>query len=202
MESKPSSAVTPFTYVLLAANIAAFVLETQLGQARLAALLLWPFGPHFLWWQPLTSAFLHADPLHLATNMFGSWMFGRPVERAVGSLRLVELYGASLATSAATQLAVGSLLTDKIPTLGASGALFGVLAAFAALFPDRIIVLLFPPIPMKAKVFVLLYALLELVSGIGGFQPGIAHFAHLGGLFGGVLMIRFWRRRDMAQSLH
>ena len=187
--------MTRLTYTLLIVNLAIFALETQLGDTQLAALLLWPVGPHFRPWQLLTSAFLHANPLHLATNMFGLWMFGRPVERAVGSLRFAELYGAGLATAGITQLVVASLLTDKVPTLGASGALFGVLAAFAILFPNRIIVLLFPPIPMKAWVFVLLYGLFELISGVGGFQPGIAHFAHLGGLFGGVLMATYWRRR-------
>lgn len=190
--------MTPLTYVLLAANLAAFVLEGLIGETTLTTLLLWPPGPHFQPWQPLTSAFLHASPVHLATNMFGLWMFGRPVESAVGSLRFVELYGASLATAAVTQLVVSGLLRDNIPTLGASGAVFGVLAAFAILYPNRIIVLLFPPIPMKAWLFVLLYALLELLSGVGGFQPGIAHFAHLGGLFAGIMMARYWRRQDTA----
>ena len=190
--------MTPLTYILLAANLLAFVSEAYIDDTSLGGLLLWPPGPHFHLWQPLTSAFLHASPVHLATNLFGLWMFGRPVERTVGSARFAQLYAASLATAAATQLAVSGLLSDEVPTLGASGALFGVLAAFAMLFPDQTIVLLFPPIPMKAWLFVLLYALLELVAGVGGFQPGIAHFAHLGGLLGGVVLTQYWRRGGTA----
>jgi membrane associated rhomboid family serine protease len=192
--------MTPLTYGLLLANCAAFVLETQLGESFLTPLVLWPIGADFRWWQPFTSAFLHGGLAHLATNMFGLWMFGRPVERALGSPRFLILYMASMATAAVAQLLVTSLLPDKVPTLGASGALFGVLAAFAMLYPNRTVMLLFPPIPMPARVFVFLYALVELFSGITGAMPGIAHFAHLGGLVGGLLLLRHWRRQDRAAN--
>ncbi|MDR3417478.1 MAG: rhomboid family intramembrane serine protease [Nevskia sp.] len=192
--------MTPLTYALLAANLAMFVLETQLGNTFLTPLVLWPLGAGFHLWQPLTSAFLHGNVAHLATNMFALWMFGRPVERALGSGRFLALYSASLATAAATQLLVTSLLPDKVPTLGASGAVFGVLAAFAVLYPNRKVMLLFPPIPMPARVFVFLYALLELFAGVTGTMPGIAHFAHLGGLVGGVALLRYWRRRDQDRA--
>jgi len=192
--------MTPLTYALLLANLAMFVLEAQLGNAFITPLVLWPFGAGFHVWQLLTSAFLHGSLAHLATNMFGLWMFGRPVERALGSSRFLILYTASLATAAATQLLVTSLLPGKVPTLGASGAVFGVLAAFAMLYPNHTVMLLFPPIPMRARTFVFLYALLELFSGVTGTQPGIAHFAHLGGLAGGVLLLRHWRRRGRAAA--
>jgi membrane associated rhomboid family serine protease len=188
--------MTPLTYGLLLVNCLAFVLETQLGDAFLTPLILWPIGAGFHWWQLLTSAFLHGGVAHLATNMFGLWMFGRPVEQALGSPRFLALYLASLATAAGAQLLVTSLLADKAPTLGASGALFGVMAGFAMLYPNRSVMLLFLPIPMPARLFVLLYALMELFAGVTGTLPGIAHFAHLGGLVGGVLLLQYWRRRD------
>jgi len=181
------------TYVLLAANLVAFGLEMQFGDAFLTPLMLWPIGDGFKIWQLITSAFLHANFTHLATNMFGLWMFGRSVEDALGSRRFLLLYVASMLTASATQLIVGSILPNGGPTLGASGALFGVLVAFAILFPKRTIILLFPPIPLPAGVFVFLYALVELFSGVSGMQPGVAHFAHLGGLVGGIALMQHWR---------
>lgn len=183
----------PLTWALLLVNGLCFLAEQSLGERLLASLLLWPPGAGFRPWQPLTSAFLHADLGHLATNMFGLWMFGRAVEDGLGSARFGLLYAASLASAAATQMLVTALLPEKVPTLGASGALFGVLAAYAMLFPQRRILLLFPPLLLPAPLFVTLYAALELWSGISGLQPGVAHFAHLGGLAGGVLLVRRWR---------
>jgi membrane associated rhomboid family serine protease len=89
----------------------------------------------------------------------------------------------------------GSPFLANVPMVGASGAVFGLLAAYGILFPNNRIMLLFPPIPMKAKYFVLIYAGLELFLGIGRFTEGIAHFAHVGGALFGFLLILFWRRR-------
>jgi membrane associated rhomboid family serine protease len=91
------------------------------------------------------------------------------------------------------QLLVNILLGSPAPTVGASGGLFGLLLAFGMMFPNRTIMPLFPPIPMKAKTFVMVFGGLELVLGVTGTQPGVAHFAHLGGMLGGYLMIRYWR---------
>src|SRR5205823_1189276 len=112
----------------------------------------------------------------------------------------ISLYFASLLSSSATQLLVVSLMssTGVYPTVGASGAIFGILLAFGMLFPRRTIVLPIPPIPMPAIVFVILYALLELFSGVFGTNQGIAHFAHLGGMMGAYLTLRHWRRREGA----
>ena len=180
------------TYGLLAANVAVFALESVYGDAVITAFALWPLGHGFQPWQPGTSAFLHAGIAHLATNMFGLWMFGRDVERTLGTRRFATLYLASLVTAAIAQLAVSGLMAEARPSLGASGALFGVLAAFAMLFPTRRVVLLFPPIPMKARTFMLAYAAFELYAGVTGTFAGVAHFAHLGGLVGGVLCVRYW----------
>jgi membrane associated rhomboid family serine protease len=98
-------------------------------------------------------------------------------------------------SAAAAQLLVTGLTGAQYPTVGASGALFGLLLAFAMVFPNRIIVPLIPPIPMRAPVFVVVYGALELVLGVTGTQAGVAHFAHLGGLAGGFLFMRFWRSR-------
>jgi membrane associated rhomboid family serine protease len=132
--------------------------------------------------------------------MYALWMFGSDVERAIGPRHYLTLYFASLLCSSATQLAVVSTMapTGAYPTVGASGAIFGVLLAFGLLFPRRTIVLLIPPIPMPAIVFVILYALLELFSGVFGTDQGVAHFAHLGGMIGAYVTLRHWRKRERA----
>jgi membrane associated rhomboid family serine protease len=195
------------TRLLIGANVAVFALEAITGQGLLARFALWPVG-HFIVtqfdnpvgfkvWQLITCGFLHANVLHLAINMYALWMFGSDVERAVGSQHYLILYFASLLSSSVIQLLVVSMMTSSgvYPTVGASGAIFGILLAFGMLFPRRTIVLLIPPIPMPAIVFVILYALLELFSGVFGTDQGVAHFAHLGGMIGAYLSLRHWRRR-------
>ncbi|MBX6419736.1 MAG: rhomboid family intramembrane serine protease [Nevskia sp.] len=183
------------TYALLLANAVVFLIEVRAGVRFVEAYALWPLGPQFHLWQILTSAFLHGSLVHLAMNLFGLWMFGRDVERALGSARFVELYLVSAVTASVTQLLVTAALAQRVPTLGASGALFGVLAAYGWLFPRRVILMLFPPIALPAPLFVLAYAALELFSGVFGTQQGVAHFAHLGGLAGGFLLLWHWRAR-------
>lgn len=154
---------------------------------------LWPLNTgRFLPWQPLSYAFLHGDPLHLFFNMLGLWMFGSELERVWGGKRYAQLLVASALTGAAAQLVFTLLVGSFAPTVGASGALFGLLLSYGLMFPDRIIMPLFPPIPMKAKVFVAIFGALELLMGISG-RSGIAHFAHLGGMLGAWLMISYWR---------
>jgi membrane associated rhomboid family serine protease len=198
------------TRLLIAANVGIFVLEAISGPSFLASFALWPVGHFnvaqfdgpvgFKVWQLITCGFLHANFLHLAINMYALWMFGSDVERAVGSRHYLILYFASLLSSSVTQLLVVSMMTSAgvYPTVGASGAIFGVLLAFGLLFPRRTIVLLIPPIPMPAIVFVILYALLELFSGVFGTDQGVAHFAHLGGMIGAYLTLRHWGKRERA----
>ena len=196
------------TRLLIGVNVAVFALEAISGQGFLASFALWPVG-HFMVpqfdgpvgfkvWQLITCGFLHASFLHLAINMYALWMFGSDVERAIGPQHYLALYFASLLSSSATQLLVVSMMTSAgvYPTVGASGAIFGILLAFGMLFPRRAIVLLIPPIPMPAIVFVILYALLELFSGVFGTDQGVAHFAHLGGMVGAYITLRHWRKRD------
>ena len=154
---------------------------------------LWPVqSGRFQPWQLITYAFLHGDFLHIFFNMFGLWMFGNELERVWGPKRYVQILVASTISAALVQLLVTYMMGSFAPTVGASGALFGLLLSFGMLFPDRIIVPLIPPIPMKAKVFVAIYGALELYLGYSG-RDGVAHFAHLGGMLGAWLLIRYWR---------
>jgi membrane associated rhomboid family serine protease len=157
------------------------------------ALALWPLSTDRFWpWQVVTYGFLHADMLHLFFNMLGLWMFGSEIERLWGDRRYMQFLLASVVSAALVQLVWSAMIGSRVPTIGASGALFGVLLAFGMLFPNRTVMLLIPPIPMKAKVLVAVYGALELFAGLSG-RTGIAHFAHLGGMLGGFLMIRYWR---------
>ena len=157
---------------------------------------LWPLpSGSFMPWQPLTYAFLHGGMFHLFFNMLGLWMFGSELEMMWGQRRYLHFLLASVLTAAAAQLLITWLTGSMVPTVGASGGLFGLLLAFGMLFPNRIIMPLFPPIPMKARTFVFVFGALELLLGLGG-SSGIAHFAHLGGMLGGFLMIRYWRRQS------
>lgn len=175
-------------------SLIGFLLELALGNIVLYALALWPVGAGFMPWQLVTYAFLHANLSHFGFNMLGLWMFGRELEIWLGSRALLRLYFASVLSAAATQLLFTGITGTVYPTVGASGGVFGILLAYAIFFPSRIVMLLIPPIPMPARLFVVLYATLELILGVTGSFAGVAHFAHLGGMLGGYLVIRHWRR--------
>ena len=156
-------------------------------------LALWPMSSgYFMPWQPVTYAFAHASVGHLFFNMLGLWMFGSELEMLWGQRRYWQFLLASTLAAAAVQIIFTSLVGTSAPTVGISGALYGLLVAYGMLFPNRVIMPLFPPIPMKARTFVVVFGVIELVLGVTG-GLGIAHFAHLGGLLGGFLMIRYWR---------
>ncbi len=196
----------PLIRFLILINVAIFLAGAAYMPAVTAFYGLWPAGSFtvagfpgrvgFEPWQLLTYGFLHANLAHLALNMFGLYTFGRDVELAAGTWRFAALYFASVLTAGITQLLVVSLpaVTDPYPTVGASGGVFGVLLAFGMLYPRRMIRLIFPPIPMRAWVFVTLYAVAELLQGVTGTAAGVAHFAHLGGMAGAWLVLRRWRR--------
>jgi membrane associated rhomboid family serine protease len=183
----------PVTQALLLINVAAFCIDYFLGPAFTLLFGLWPLGHGFLPWQVVTYSFLHGSIAHLFFNMLGLWMFGAELERVWGAKRFVQFYFASVLTAAAAQLLVTGLMGSTFPTVGASGGLFGLLLAFGMMFPNRIIMPLFPPIPMKARTFVAIFGGLELLFGVTGSVSGVAHCAHLGGMLGGFLMIRYWR---------
>jgi membrane associated rhomboid family serine protease len=185
----------PVTKIFMLACTAVFCLQSPylLGPWVAGLFALWPTASgNFMPWQVLTYAFLHGDFGHLFFNMLGLWMFGSELERLWGQKRFLHFLIAGALAAAAVQLVFTYLIGSRTPTVGASGALFALLLGFGMLFPNRIIMPLFPPIPMKAKIFVAVFGALELVFGfIGG--GGVAHFAHLGGMLGGFLMIRYWR---------
>ena len=195
------------TKALLIANILGFVLQWLLGDRRLLAFMLWPLGgdvydpavmaPSFMPWQLLSYAFLHGGFAHIAFNMLALVMFGAPLEYTWGERRYLTYYLVCVVGAGLCQLGVGSWAvasgTDPYPTIGASGGVFGLLLAYGMLFPNQRVMLLFPPIPMKARTFVILFGVAELVLGFTGWQPGVAHFAHLGGMLFGWLVIRYWR---------
>jgi membrane associated rhomboid family serine protease len=161
---------------------------------------LWPLaasslnaGVAFEPWQLLTYAFLHGGLAHLAFNMFALYMFGSAVERVFGGRRYLTFYTVCVLSAAVAQLIVAAVTGKIYPTVGASGGIFGILLAYGMYFPNNRVMLLFPPIPMPARVFVVVYALIELFLGVTGTQEGVAHFAHLGGMVGGFVMLRYWR---------
>ena len=197
--------MAPVTRALLLANIGGFVLQMLAEPVMLTYFALWP--PHmaaglyssevaFQPWQLVTYAFLHGNTMHLLFHMLALFMFGSDIESVFGQRRFAIYYFVCVVTAALAQLAVASVGgSPPYPTVGASGGVFGVLLAFGLYFPRRMVMLIFPPIPMPAWLFVTLYGVLELVLGVTGTQQGVAHFAHLGGMLGGYLTIRFWRAR-------
>jgi membrane associated rhomboid family serine protease len=161
-----------------------------------AGLALWPFGSGlFTPWQLVSYAFLHGSFNHLFFNMFAVWMFGTPLERSWGSQRFLSYYGMCVVGAGVIQLLVQMFEGGIYPTIGASGGVFGLLLAYGVMWPDNKIFLLFFPVPISAKWFVLIYGGIELMLGLSRAMPGIAHFAHLGGMiFGAVLLYKWgWR---------
>ena len=198
----------PVTKGLLIANGLVFLLQMIVGTPALSILMLWPLqaggdlysqGIGFMPWQLLTYGFLH-DPTnlaHLLFNMLALLMFGAPLEHTWGNRRFLTYYLVCVGGAGLCQLVVTSWLasqgTPVGPTLGASGGVFGLLLAYGMLFPNQRVMLLIPPIPMKARTLVIIYGTIELLLGFTGLQPGVAHFAHLGGMLFGWLLINYWR---------
>ena len=178
--------------------------------------LFYPTSPFFRIWQPVTHMFMHGGFFHLFFNMYTLYFFGRVLEERWGAKKFLVFYfvtglGAALIHTGVewlqmhtwmSQVAEGSVIAQSkihmlkmTPTVGASGAIYGVLMGFAMLYPDAILSLIFPPVSMKAKWFVLIFGGIELLTGITGTGGGIAHFAHLGGLIFGYLLIMFWKKK-------
>jgi membrane associated rhomboid family serine protease len=196
------------TRYLLIANVLVFVLQQFKGELLIAHFALWPWGPDqlarvsdggvvavgFRLWQLLTYGFLHGSTMHIFFNMFALYMFGGPIEETFGARHFTLYYFVCLVTAALAQLLVVQYFTHGFePTLGASGAIFGLLLAFGMLYPHAKLMLIFLPIPVPAWLFVIGYGAVELTLGVFRWQPDVAHFAHLGGMLGGFLMIQYWR---------
>ncbi len=192
------SSIPNVIFGLLIANGLFFVLQQMNAEFLYVNFALWPAtDPRspFMAWQILTYGFLHGSTSHIFFNMFALWMFGREIELHMGSQRFLIYYLVCVAGAGVVQLIVAALQGGLYPTVGASGGVFGILLAYGLTFPNRIVVPLFPPIPMRAITFVILFGLLELYLGFSGGAPGVANFAHLGGMLFGFLMLRYWRKR-------
>jgi membrane associated rhomboid family serine protease len=187
------NALSPITRNLLIANIGVFVIQYFSGDGVVYRFALWPWDtPLFHVWQLVTYSFMHGSPAHLFFNMFALYMFGSEIERVLGTQRYLIYYFASVVGAAALHLIVTRASGLVVPTVGASGGVFGLLLAFGMFFPQRRIMLLIPPIPMKAWVFVTLYGLAELAMGVFG--------THLGGMLTGFLLLNYWRSQKTQGS--
>ena len=177
--------------------------------------LFYPTSEYFRWWQPVTHMFMHGGFWHILFNMYTLFIFGCVVERMIGSRKFLIFYFVCGLGAAAVHLGVQALQANAFmnqlaqgvqgaavsyaqlkmtPTVGASGAIYGVLIAYALLFPDSKLTLLFPPVTLSAKWMVIIFAGIELITGITGTADGMAHFAHLGGMLFGWLLITYWRK--------
>lgn len=203
---------------LIIANLLVFLAMTLYDEAYVVGKFalfnvdlreLSPEATLFRWWQPVTYMFLHGGFSHLFFNMFSLWMFGRALEYEMGWKRFLTYYmvcgvGAAIFQMGIAQIDLANMEVGSmswlyymgIPTVGASGAVFGLLLAFGMMYPNATISLIFPPISMKAKWFVIVYGVLELLLGVSGSMDSVAHFAHLGGMFWGWLLMLWWRHRD------
>lgn len=220
--------IPPITRNLLMINIIVFMVQQVIARSY-GDVLTELLGLHFMlasdfrWYQLFTYMFLHGSWMHVLMNMFSLWMFGRIIEHTMGAQRFLTYYlitgvGAALSqelwqlgeyyftslhlydgiNANGVLMGMGQYLNSWV-TIGASGACYGVLLAYGMLFPNERIMLLIPPIPMRAKYFVLFYAAIELYSSFAS-DGNVAHFAHLGGMFFGWLYFRHWRRRQQCSS--
>ena len=206
----PAVNIPPVVKNLLIANVLVFLTQ-QLLPRGLEAWFYETFALSFpvkltTAVQLLSYMFMHANLGHLFFNMVALWMFGRVIEYDLGSKRFLIYYlicgvGAGIIQLGVNYAEVASLLADgyrsipRFTTVGASGAVFGLLLAYGMLHPNNIVMLLFPPISLKAKWFVLLYGVLELFGGVASTGSNVAHFAHLGGMIFGFLLLREWKKK-------
>lgn len=202
------SRIPPVVRALLIANLVAFLLQLSMPKAWVVPFKLWPWRPDselatlgatFMPWQMVTSAFLHAGLMHLAFNMLGLVMFGTALEYKWGARRFLAYYMVCVIGASLCQLAVATwsvkLGHGGYPSLGASGGVYGLILAYGLLFPTDRVMMFFPPIPMAARTLAIVYGVLALLYGLTGDDSGVAHFAHLGGMLAGGLVLLLWRGR-------
>ncbi len=202
------SLIPPVVRALLILNGGMFLLELYSGGQLINFLALWPLGSsatpmfgaaqaQFEPWQLVTYSFLHGGVMHLLLNMYALWLFGARMENMWGAKAFVLYYFICVIGAGLVQLFVAAQFAGEggaYPTIGASGGVFGLLLAFGLTFPNERLVLIFPPVVLPAKWFVLIYGAIELWAGVTGAETGVAHFAHLGGMLFGFALLRYWRR--------
>ena len=198
------SLLPPVIKLLLLSNGIIFFLELSYADSLFRYFALWPLAPDyiqlanaqlqpFMLWQLISYSFLHGSMMHLLLNMYALWLFGVGLENLWGSKKFAIYYFVCVVGAAITQLLVQDIIGQFAPTIGASGGVFGILLAFGLFFPNQVLFLIIPPIPIKAKWFVVLYGGIELIFGITGTAAGVAHFAHLGGMLFGFLLLYYWK---------
>ena len=189
----------PVIKTLLLLNVAAYIIDELLAStmgieiARIFG-LYYVEHPDFHFYQLLTYMFMHEGFMHLFFNMFALWMFGRIMEMTWGAHRFIIYYiicgiGAALVQEAGQAFGI---ISPYAMTIGASGAVYGILLAFGMIFPNERLFIIPIPFPIKAKWFVCMYAAIEIIEGISSID-GVAHFAHLGGMLFGLLLILYWK---------
>ncbi|QOC24294.1 rhomboid family intramembrane serine protease [Wenzhouxiangella sp. AB-CW3] len=195
--------------VILGVTVFAYFLQMNAFAETMRLFALWPLGTPdqirfsdvgvldtgFAPWQLVTYGFMHGGLAHLFFNMFALYMFGLPIERLWGTRRFLIYYFVCLMGAGLVQLLVAAVTGGVYPTIGASGAVFGLLLAYGMMYPNSTIMLLIPPVPIKAKWFVIGYGALTLFFGMTGTMSGVAHFAHLGGMAFGFGLIVYWSQR-------
>ena len=197
-----SGAIPDVILVLFVINALVYAAQNMYPGLTNFYFALWPLNSpydNFSLWQLATYGFLHGSPMHIFFNMFMLWMFGRELEVIMGPRRFLTYYMTCVIGAGIVQLIVVTMQGTGDPTVGASGGVFGILLAFGMAFPNRMILLLIPPIPMKAKYLVILAGGMELYFGVSGARPGIASFAHLGGMLFGFLLLHHWRSNRRRQ---
>jgi len=184
---------------LLIINIIVFIGTELIGNPMYQLFALFPLNsPLFRWWQFVTHMFMHGGFAHIFFNMWSLFVFGPVLERMWGPKKFLIYYfvcglGAALCHELVLYFFVPGQL--YVPTVGASGAIYGLLLGFGMLYPNYTLSLVFPPISMKAKWFVIIFAAIELVTGITGTADGVAHFAHLGGMLFGLILLLCWKKQ-------
>ena len=196
------SNVPTVTKNLIIINVIVFlftwVLERRDSTFMNAFILFDPSTPWFHPWQLITYMFMHGGFWHILFNMYTLFIFGSVVERIIGSKKFLVFYLICGVGAAGFHLLVTALLSGMSgPMVGASGAIYGVMLAYAMLFPESKLTLIFPPVTLSAKWMVIVFAAIELVTGVTSTVEGIAHFAHLGGMLFGFLIIKFWKSRNI-----
>lgn len=185
---------------ILIINVLVFIMSSLNGRLMDSLFALNPVYFIYKPWQLVTYMFMHGSFAHIFFNMYAVFIFGSVLERVWGTKKFVFYYLVTGVGAALIHIAVQWLTQDFALTVGASGAVFGLLLGYAMLYPDTMMGLIFPPVTMKAKWFVLIYAAIELLLGITGAQASVAHFAHLGGLVFGLVLMFYWKKSGKMYS--
>ncbi|MBE6246314.1 MAG: rhomboid family intramembrane serine protease [Bacteroidales bacterium] len=208
----------PVVKNLLLVNVLMYIITMITGNFMYGNFALFYFdSPLFKPYQLVTHMFMHGGFTHILFNMYTLYIFGCVLERVWGSQKFLFYYfvtgiGAALLHMGVMWLQLQGYIADlnagdmfaraeieallTTPTVGASGAIYGLLLAYGMLFPDNIMQLIFPPVALKAKWFVIIFGALELLLGLSGRGGNVAHFAHLGGMIFGFFLILYWKKNN------